>query len=439
MKDFFAIIASKVIAIALRICRRTGGSLPGAIALKISKEVLKSLTYPTKYIVVTGTNGKTGTTGIIRNIFQKAGFEVVSNIHGDNLIFGIATAILKNTNPFTKRVRADVIVLEVDELTLASRMDDLFISDVVITNLFPDQLDRYGTTDTLVKQIGSALRGFMGRVITNSDDPMLYTFHNVGFGICENVFTEHGSSEHDSGDRRGTNVFCPGCHGVLTYKYHQYGHVGDFHCQSCGLKRWQPKYLANIAEDGSYEVGGMRFAGSGKGLYHYYNELAAISVALEYGISRDVIEAALKSSTPGKGRMERFGDVLLNLVKNPVGLNQVISYISNENIMNDKKYKSLLFALSDAPADGMDVSWIWELNAAKLWEAGITNIICTGSRCYDAALLFKYSEYDFNVEADEDTLSACRKIMNEGGYAVSTYTALAGVRNCFEKIAAEVR
>ena len=180
MKDFFAIVVSKLVAVALGICRRTGGSLPGAIALKISNKVLKSLTYPTKYIAVTGTNGKTGTTGIIRNIFQKAGFEVVSNIHGDNLIFGITTAILKKTSPITKKVNADVIVLEVDELTLASKIDDLPISDVVITNLFPDQLDRYGTTDTLVKQIGSALRGFMGRVITNSDDPN----YQIGRASC---------------------------------------------------------------------------------------------------------------------------------------------------------------------------------------------------------------------------------------------------------------
>lgn len=434
MKDFLAIVVSKLVAVALRICRRTGGSLPGAMALKISKDVLKHLNYPVKYIAVTGTNGKTGTTGIIRDIFQNAGFDVVSNIHGDNLIFGITTAILKKTSPFTKKVQADVIVLEVDELTLASKIDYLFISDVVITNLFPDQLDRYGTMDTLVKQIGSALQGFTGRVITNSDDPMLYTLHNVGFGTCENVFTEHRSS-----DMQGSNVFCPGCNGVLAYNYHQYGHVGDFYCKNCGLKRWQPKYLANIEEDGSYEVNGMKFDSSGKGLYHYYNELAAISVALEYGISHDIIKSTLKSIKPSKGRMERFGDVLLNLVKNPVGLNQVISYISNENIKNGKKYKSLLFALSDAPADGMDVSWTWELNTEKLWEAGITDVICTGPRCYDAALVFKYSEYDFTVKPVESTESAARKIMNEGGYAISTYTALTGVRNALEKINAEVK
>ena len=305
---------------------------------------------------------------------------------------------------------------------------------MVITNLFPDQLDRYGTMDTLVKQIGSALQGFTGRVITNSDDPMLYILHNVGFGICENVFTEHRSS-----DTQGLNAFCPGCNGVLVYNYHQYGHVGDFYCKNCGLKRWQPKYLANIEEDGSYEVNGMKFDSSGRGLYHYYNELAAISVALEYGIPHDIIKNTLKSIKPSKGRMERFGDVLLNLVKNPVGLNQVISYISNENIVNDKKYKSLLFALSDAPADGMDVSWTWELNTEKLWEAGITDVICTGPRCYDAALVFKYSEYDFNVKPVESTESAARKIMNEGGYAISTYTALTGVRNVLEKINAEVK
>ena len=434
MKDFLAIVVSKLVAVALKICRRTGGSLPGAMALKISKDVLKHLNYPVKYIAVTGTNGKTGTTGIIRDIFQNAGFDVVSNIHGDNLIFGITTAILKKTSPFTKKVQADVIVLEVDELTLASKIDYLFISDVVITNLFPDQLDRYGTMDTLVKQIGSALQGFTGRVITNSDDPMLYILHNVGFGICENVFTEHRSS-----DTQGLNVFCPGCNGVLAYNYHQYGHVGDFYCKNCGLKRWQPKYLANIEEDGSYEVNGMKFDSSGKGLYHYYNELAAISVALEYGISHDIIKSTLKSIKPSKGRMERFGDVLLNLVKNPVGLNQVISYISNENIKNGKKYKSLLFALSDAPADGMDVSWTWELNTEKLWKAGITDVICTGPRCYDAALVFKYSEYDFNAKPVESIESAAFEIMKEGGYAISTYTALMGVRNALKKINAEVK
>ena len=434
MKDFFAIVVSKLVAVALKICRRTGGSLPGAMALKISKDVLKHLNYPVKYIAVTGTNGKTGTTGIIRDIFQNAGFDVVSNIHGDNLIFGITTAILKKTSPFTKKVKADVIVLEVDELTLASKIDDLFISDVVITNLFPDQLDRYGTMDTLVKQIGSALQGFTGRIITNSDDPMLYTLHNVGFGICENVFTEHRSS-----DMQGSNAFCPGCNGVLAYNYHQYGHVGDFYCKNCGLKRWQPKYLANIEEDGSYEVNGMKFDSSGRGLYYYYNELAAISVALEYGISHDIIKSTLKSIKPSKGRMERFGDVLLNLVKNPVGLNQVISYISNENIRNGKKYKSLLFALSDAPADGMDVSWTWELNTEKLWKAGITDVICTGPRCYDAALVFKYSEYDFNAKPVESIESAAFEIMKEGGYAISTYTALTGVRNALEKINAEVK
>ena len=237
----------------------------------------------------------------------------------------------------------------------------------------------------------------------------------------------------------GSNAFCPGCNGVLAYNYHQYGHVGDFYCKNCGLKRWQPKYLANIEEDGSYEVNGMKFDSRGRGLYYYYNELAAISVALEYGISHDIIKSTLKSIKPSKGRMERFGDVLLNLVKNPVGLNQVISYISNENIRNGKKYKSLLFALSDAPADGMDVSWTWELNTEKLWKAGITDVICTGPRCYDAALVFKYSEYDFNAKPVESIESAAFEIMKEGGYAISTYTALMGVRNALKKINAEVK
>ena len=66
-------------------------------------------------------------------------------------------------------------------------------------------------------------------------------------------------------------------------------------------------------------------------------------------------------------------------------------------------------------------------------------MICTGPRCYDAALVFKYSEYDFNAKPVESIESAAFEIMKEGGYAISTYTALMGVRNALKKINAEVK
>src|SRR5947208_2106294 len=64
------------------------------------------------------------------------------------------------------------------------------------------------------------------------------------------------------------------------------------------------------------------------GLYNVYNALAAAALARELGASLDEIEAGLAVARPAFGRFERIpvGDrqVLLLLVKNPAGANEVV-------------------------------------------------------------------------------------------------------------------
>ena len=67
----------------------------------------------------------------------------------------------------------------------------------------------------------------------------------------------------------------------------------------------------------------------------------------------------MKTSNINSGRMENIEFknkmVKIVLVKNPIGLSEVLKSISN-----DQRRKSILFILNDNPADGTDVSWIWD-------------------------------------------------------------------------------
>ena len=70
---------------------RGGTNLPGKIALKIDKDILKELSRGVKVTVVTGTNGKTTTSRMIEQAFEEAGYKYFANKSGANLLTGIIT------------------------------------------------------------------------------------------------------------------------------------------------------------------------------------------------------------------------------------------------------------------------------------------------------------------------------------------------------------
>lgn len=415
MRDILAILVCHILRFFLRLMGRNGGTTPGEIALKISPGVLGRLKYPKIYIAVTGTNGKTSVTGMIRSIFEKAGYRVVSNTYGDNLIFGVASALLASTD-LGRKVRGDAVVMELDEMTFGRKFEHLRPTDVVVVNFFRDQLDRCGETATIVKAVEAALASYDGRVFVNADDPSLFGIEGITFGLSENRFSVADAGRLEAAEGR----FCPKCNHRLDYRYYQYSHIGNFFCSECGFARRTPDFSASIAADDSLLVCGENYGHRPGGLYHYYNELAAIAVAVTYQIDRLHITGALNAYEKGIGRMEQVGDVLLNLVKNPTGLNQVLRHLKTR----DEK-RVLLFVLNDNRVDGRDVSWIWDADLSGL---NVEKVICSGSRCYDMALRFKYAGEPFEIEVVEDIREAVADLKKTGGYALTTYSALVQVR-----------
>ena len=153
-----AILATKLSAHILHLFHR-GGSLPGTIGLKIDSDILKGLRFEGPIILVTGTNGKTSTANMITDLMSYSGYKVISNRKGDNLRPGIVTTIVTNSTILGK-VKANALVLEVDELNIRHILPNIPVSALVVTNFFRDQLDRAMEMERLISTIESVLPNY---------------------------------------------------------------------------------------------------------------------------------------------------------------------------------------------------------------------------------------------------------------------------------------
>ena len=149
-----------------------GSTLPGKLALQFDKDILQNLAKNYEIVVVTGTNGKTLTTALTVGILKEVYGQVVTNPSGANMITGIATTFLTAKSSKTGK---NIAVLEIDEASLSRICDYIQPSLFVITNIFRDQMDRYGEIYTTYKMILDAIRKVpTATVLLNGDSPLFY-------------------------------------------------------------------------------------------------------------------------------------------------------------------------------------------------------------------------------------------------------------------------
>ena len=79
-----------------RLGRGGGTSLPGKILLRMRPEALAELggELPRGVTLISATNGKTTTARLVASCAREAGWDLVSNPSGANLLSGVATALL---------------------------------------------------------------------------------------------------------------------------------------------------------------------------------------------------------------------------------------------------------------------------------------------------------------------------------------------------------
>ena len=433
MLGFYRNLA-KLTRTASKIVGKKGTDLPGKVLRKVNDNVLTTLASDFDEIVfVTGTNGKTTTSNLIGHTLRCADKNFINNFEGANMLDGIISTFAIQANNNTK-----LAVIEIDEGSIRRVMQYITPTKFVINNFFRDQIDRFGEIDTLIATIGEQLEGKNIQLILNSDDPFVtrlskYGEDNIYFGIAKDAyqFSDFGISE---------SKFCPNCGMELIYDHVHYSQLGFYHCSKCDFKHQDVKYevtnatvepFINMTINNNASIA-TKLAGD----YNIYNLLAAYSLLKELGVEDEKIKYGLETYTATNGRMQSISlsngaIVLLNLAKNPAGLNASLAIA---NVI--KEEINYLLVLNDNGADGIDISWIWDTDFDILNGQKIKNIVCSGKRAKELALRLKYTGIGANIVVLESIPEAVDKLKSYNekyAIAIPNYTALVETQKELEK------
>src|SRR6266568_6078284 len=172
-----AVIGGRAAGALSRRLRLGGGtSIVGLVAQRLYPAIVGHLAAQLEHgsLIVTGTNGKTTTSGFIAAILSDAGLRVWRNREGSNLMRGIAGALVIRARPDGNLRRAGqaISIFEVDEAVVPQIVQKVPLRVAVFNNLFRDQLDRYGEVDTVASRWEQAIRVLPESTIMvlNADD-----------------------------------------------------------------------------------------------------------------------------------------------------------------------------------------------------------------------------------------------------------------------------
>ncbi len=410
-----------------------GSTLPGKLALKFDNDILNTLARDYEVVVITGTNGKTLTTALTVGILKEAFGEVVTNPSGANMISGIATTFLTAKKGKTGK---NIAILEIDEASLSRICDYIKPSLFVFTNIFRDQMDRYGEIYTTYQMILDAAQKVpTATVLLNGDSPL---FNSVTLKNPVQYYgfdTEKGEPKLAHYNTEG--ILCPKCQHILKYKLNTYANLGDYICEHCGFKRPELDYkltqLTSLRHNSSdFVIDGQSYHINIGGLYNIYNALAAVSVAQFFGVEPTTIKTGFDKSRAVFGRQETFkiGDkeCTLVLIKNPVGATQALEMIKLA------PYPFSLSVLLNANyADGIDTSWIWDADFEQVLNMDIPHMIAGGVRHSEIARRLRVTGYDAEQISEVADLSQVfEEIKNQEtkhAYILATYTAMLEFRD----------
>ena len=138
-----AICVCKLSRFAIRLLGRGGTDMPGRLALKVCPDLLGHLAKDVTTLIVTGTNGKTTTSRMIEQAWIDAGISYFANKSGANLLSGV-TAEFAMHSTLGGKCKFTHALIESDEAAFKAISKYVDAKVIVVTNIFRDQLDRYG-------------------------------------------------------------------------------------------------------------------------------------------------------------------------------------------------------------------------------------------------------------------------------------------------------
>lgn len=385
-----------------------GSSMPGKIALKLDKNILKKIALPDDIIMVTGSNGKTSTVEMICDTLESNGYKVGCNREGSNQTEGVTTMILNESN-LKGEVKKDVLVIESDERYLRHTLKYFKPKYLVVTNLYRDQMTRNGHPELIYDIIKEALSEGI-HLILNADDPLssLYGYkrENVTyFGMNRNQFSNNeNTSVYNDG------VYCPNCKSPLKYEYYHYNHIGSFECKKCGHARKEPKYAVTDVDlqKGEMMINGKhKLTMSLKSIYNAYNLLATFAACKLIGLKNEDIVNSLNNFIAKNDRIQTFevagksAMLLTSKHENSISYNQSLLYITREN------KPCTVVIIVDAVSRKYftsETSWLWDIDFELLNNSCVEKIVLAGKYVHDLVTRFEFAGIDMNKVVAKENL-----------------------------------
>ena len=440
-----AIAVGKSAAIATRLIGRGGGTaITGMVARKVDPRILDKLVRVpgVPVVAITGSNGKTTTARFAAALLRGEGIEVFHNSAGANLIQGVTSLAVSSAN-LRGRIPEGVLVAEVDEGALPRVAPETLPRALLVTDLFRDQLDRFGEIYAVADAIESVAAALPAdcALIVNADDPMVATMaekrqgRRVTFGLAIRKST-------DQITRAADTIRCPRCQADLKYRYVYLSHMGDYHCPKCSFTR--PKLDVAVT---SLEVVGLDKTvceiqtPQGKlileipqsGVHIAYDAAGAVAILVGLGVSLEAAPESLAAVGPAFGRLEKIDaggkTVILAFAKNPTSYNTTLRALATE-----EEPKQLLIAASNTLVDGEDFGWLWDVDFESM-APKVDRVVVSGTRADELANRLHYAGVATNkltvIEDRPAALTEAMALLPPGSRLVvlSGYTPLIEIRN----------
>ncbi|CAN5461086.1 MurT ligase domain-containing protein [soil metagenome] len=427
------------------VSRRSGRgatSLPGKLLMRMEPDAIGRLAARLRggSFVLSATNGKTTTAAMVASILERSGARLVHNRAGANMAGGVATALLNATRG--NGIAGDRGLFEVDEFWLDRVVPQLRPQALLLSNLFRDQLDRYGELETIADRWAAAIGAAPEmQLVLNADDPLVADLGRVRpdgagityFGVEDDRVALRGLA-HASDSKH-----CRRCGAPYVYDAVYMGHLGRYHCPNGDASRPRPGVAATgVVLDGTRGASFTLALGDQRahvilplpGLYNVYNALAAAALTHVLGTGIEDIVAGLAAAQAAFGRAETVvvGDreLAILLVKNPAGANEVLRTLALDEGDHD-----VLAVLNDRTADGRDVSWVWDADFEAI-AGRVRRVTCSGTRAAELALRLKYAGVPSDrlqvIPALERGLDSALASGEGRLIALPTYTAMLALR-----------
>ena len=401
-----ALAAGKAAGTASRMLRVGGGtSFPGAVARWVDPGVLQKAAAAgdARKVIVTGSNGKTTTCRMLAALAHAGGLRVTQNRAGSNLLQGVISAAVRGTD-LRGRMAAQLLLLEVDEATVRLVTPEVRPDTFLITNIFRDQLDRFGELYSMARGLEAVIEALpaSATVVLNGDDPLVASLalgapaRRLYFGIR----TDSAGAQEP--EHAADTIRCVRCQHLLSYRVVHLSHLGDYHCPECGNARpgldvavtaVRPSPEAGSEITVETPAGAFALQVPLPGLHNVYNAAAALAGGIALALPRPLAPAearrAMAGLRPAFGRLEeiRAGErqVVLAFVKNPTSYNATL-----REVLRRPGRKHVLAAHSNTVVDGEDFAWLWDVDLEELVPQ-LASLVISGTRAEEVMLRYKYA------------------------------------------------